>query len=65
MMLTNTMIDRTNRFYIEMSRKVLSEKEYDILQKLLIDKMTLKELGDNYGSPAKVSVDYMKGHLKK
>ncbi len=49
MMLTNTLIDRTNRFYIEMSRKVLSEKEYDILQKLLIDKMTLKELGDNYG----------------
>ena len=49
MMLTNTLIDRTNRFYIEMSRKVLSEKEYDILQKLLIDKMTLKEVGDNYG----------------
>jgi hypothetical protein len=48
-MLTNTLIDRTNRFYIEMSRKVLSEKEYDILQKLLIEKKTFKEVGDNYG----------------
>lgn len=42
-------IDRTNRFYIEMSRKVLSEKEYDVLQKLLIEKMPLQELADNYG----------------
>lgn len=32
-----------------MSRKVISEKEYDILQKLLIDKMTLKEVGEIYG----------------
>nr|WP_315240010.1 sigma factor-like helix-turn-helix DNA-binding protein [uncultured Flavobacterium sp.] len=48
-MLTNTLIDRTNRFYIEISRKVLSEKEYDILRKLLIEKMSLKEVGDNYG----------------
>ena len=37
-------IDRTNRFYIEMSRKVLSEKEYEVLQKLLIEKMTLQEV---------------------
>lgn len=48
-MLTNTIIDRTNRFYIEMSRKVLSEKEYDVLQKLLIEKMSLQQVGDNYG----------------
>lgn len=48
-MLTNTIIDRTNRFYIEMSRKVLSEKEYDVLHKLLIEKMTLQQVGDNYG----------------
>lgn len=48
-MLSNTIIDRTNRFYIEMSRKVLSEKEYDILQKLLIQKMTIQQVGENYG----------------
>lgn len=47
-MLTNTLIDRTNRFYIEMSRKVLSDKEYDILQKILIEKMTIKEVGELY-----------------
>lgn len=48
-MLTNPLIDRTNRFYIEISKKVLSEKEHDILQKLLIEKKTLTEVGDNYG----------------
>jgi hypothetical protein len=42
-------IARTNRFYIEMSRKVLSEKEYDVLQKLLIEKMTLREAAVIYG----------------
>lgn len=48
-MSANTQIDRTNRFYIEMSRKVLSEKEYDVLQKLLMEKMTLQQVGDIYG----------------
>lgn len=42
-------IERTNRFYIEMSRKVLSEKEYEILQKLLIEKMALQDVGEIYG----------------
>jgi hypothetical protein len=42
-------IERTNRFYIEMSRKVLSEKEYDVLQKLLIEKKTLQEVAGIYG----------------
>jgi hypothetical protein len=42
-------IDRTNRFYIEMSRKVLSEKEYDVLQKLLLEKMTFEELANSHG----------------
>ena len=42
-------IARTNRFYIEMSRKMLSEKEYDVLQKLLIEKMTLQEVAAIYG----------------
>jgi DNA-directed RNA polymerase sigma subunit (sigma70/sigma32) len=42
-------IERTNRFYIEMSRKVLSEKEYDVLQKLLMEKKTLQEVVAIYG----------------
>jgi hypothetical protein len=42
-------IDRTNKFYIEMSRKVLSEKEYDVLEKLLIEKMTFEELANSHG----------------
>jgi len=42
-------IDRTNRFYIEMSRKVLSEKEYDVMEKLLIERMPLSEVAENYG----------------
>lgn len=45
----HNVIDRTNRFYIEMSRKVLSKKEYDVLQKLLIEKMSLREVAENYG----------------
>lgn len=42
-------IDRTNSFYLEISRKVLSEKEYDVLEKLLIEKMSLSEVAENYG----------------
>ena len=42
-------IEQNNRFYIEMFRKVLSEKEYDVLQKLLIEKMTLQEVATIYG----------------
>lgn len=41
--LMKDVIAPTNRFYIEMSRKVLSEKQYDVLQKLLMEKMTLGE----------------------
>lgn len=48
-MLSNTIIDRTNRFYLEMSRKVLSEKEYDVMHKLLLEKMSLQQVGENYG----------------
>lgn len=49
MMLTSALIDRTNRFYIEMSRKVLSDREYDILKKLLIEKMTFQQVAGIYG----------------
>lgn len=42
-------IERTNIFFIEMSRKVLSHKEYDVLQKLLIKKMTLRQAANSYG----------------
>ena len=30
-------IDLTNHFYLEMSKNVLTEKEYDIMQKTLIE----------------------------
>ena len=45
----HNVIDRTNRFYIEMSKQVLSEKEYDLLQKLLIEKMPLTQAAEQYG----------------
>jgi predicted DNA-binding protein YlxM (UPF0122 family) len=32
-----------------MSRKLLSEKEYDVLEKLLIEKMPLEQLAERYG----------------
>jgi hypothetical protein len=48
-------IDRTNNFYLEMSRKVLSKKEYDVLQKLLIEKMSLREVAENY----RVTTEYV------
>lgn len=48
-------IDRTNSFYLEMSRKVLSKKEYDVLQKLLIEKMSLREVAENY----RVTTEYV------
>ena len=45
----HNVIDRTNRFYIEMSMQVLSEKEYDLLQKVLIEKMPLTQAAEQYG----------------
>lgn len=42
-------VERTNRFYIEMSRKILSEKEYELLQKLLIEKITPHQAALLYG----------------
>lgn len=54
-------IERTNLFYIEMSRKVLSEKEYDLLYKLLIEKMTLEQLAEQYG----VTAEYLEELFEK
>lgn len=42
-------IERTNRFYLEMSRKLLSENEYDLLEKLLIEKMSMEQAVQQYG----------------
>lgn len=42
-------IDRTNKFYLEMSRKVLADREYEILHKLLIEKKTHSEVSELYG----------------
>lgn len=58
-------IDRTNKFYIEMSRKVLSEKEYDVLQKLLIKKMTLTQAADSCGYTSEnIRLIYEKAYKK-
>lgn len=42
-------IDRTNRFYLEMSRKLLSEQQYELLERLLIEKMPLEQAAVQYG----------------
>ncbi|MGC4128720.1 MAG: hypothetical protein QM564_04005 [Bergeyella sp.] len=42
-------IDMTNRFYLEMSKNILNEKEYDIMSKLLIDKRSLEAVSAEYG----------------
>ncbi|MEN2489073.1 hypothetical protein AAYQ05_14840 [Flavobacterium sp. B11] len=42
-------IDRTNRFYTEMSKKLLPEKEYDVLHKLLTENIPLQEAAAKYG----------------
>ncbi len=58
-------ITRTNRFYIEMSRKVLSEKEYDVLQKLLIEKLRFRKWPPFMGSRVKEFAKFTKEHIKK
>lgn len=50
-------IDRTNRFYIEMSRKLLSKMEYDLLEKLLIEKITLRQAAEQYDIKEEFVVD--------
>ncbi|MFH6991833.1 hypothetical protein [Flavobacterium sp. FlaQc-48] len=42
------LIERTNKFYIDMSRSILSEKEYEVLHKLLIEKISLEQAGAIY-----------------
>ncbi|AZA47042.1 hypothetical protein EG346_01980 [Chryseobacterium carnipullorum] len=41
-------IDMTNQFYLEMSKNILSEREYEILEKILIDKCPLEILSEKY-----------------
>ncbi|MGQ2985070.1 MAG: sigma factor-like helix-turn-helix DNA-binding protein [Flavobacterium sp.] len=47
--LDTRVIDRTNKFYLEMSKKVLTDREYEILHKLLIDKKPIHEVSKLYG----------------
>ncbi|WP_119790774.1 hypothetical protein [Flavobacterium anhuiense] len=42
-------IDLTNKFYLLMSRHLLSKKEYGVLEKLLIEKMPLEQAARQYG----------------
>jgi len=46
---TTNVIDRTNRFYIDMSRKILTTKEYEIIWQMLIRKRPIKDLSAEYG----------------
>lgn len=43
-----SIIDRTNNFYIDMSRKVLTEKEYEIIYQMLVSKKPIIELANEY-----------------
>lgn len=43
------MIDMTNRFYLDMTKNILSDKEYDIIKKILIGKYTLQSIAAEYG----------------
>lgn len=42
-------IDLTNHFYLEMSKNILTEKEYDIMQKILIKHDLFQSISVEYG----------------
>jgi hypothetical protein len=46
--LSEKLIDMTNQFYLEISKNVLSEREYEIIEKILIDKCPIKILSEKY-----------------
>ncbi len=41
-------IDRTNRFYIDISKNLLSEREYNIILQMLINKKSISDLAGDY-----------------
>lgn len=41
-------IDMTNLFYLEISKKVLSEKEYEIMEKILKEKCPMRVISEKY-----------------
>lgn len=41
-------IDMTNQFYLEISKNILSEREFEIMEKILIKKCPLEELSQKY-----------------
>lgn len=47
-MSTDPFVELTNKFYLEMSKQILTIKEYEILYKTLIDKMPKNELAELY-----------------
>jgi len=47
--LDQKIIDMTNQFYLEMSKNILDEKEYDIISKLLIEKQSFQTVSAEYG----------------
>lgn len=43
-----SLIDRSNAFYLEMSRRFITQRDYTIVYKLLIEKIPMKVLADEY-----------------
>lgn len=41
-------IDMTNQFYLEISKNILSEREFEMMEKILIEKCPLEELSQKY-----------------
>lgn len=41
-------IDMTNRFYLEISKNILSESEYEIMKKILLDKCPITVVSEKY-----------------
>ncbi len=58
-------IDSTNQFYLEISKNVLTEKEYEILEKLLLEKYSIRMLSKNYNvGDEKIKQIYKKVYTK-
>lgn len=58
-------IDMTNRFYLDMTKNILSDNEYDIMKKILIGKYTLQSIAAEYGlTEQRITYIYKKASFK-
>lgn len=52
----NRQIARANKFYLEISKRILTEKEYNIVHRLLIENQSINEVAQEYKlSSARIS----------